>query len=324
MSSFMSTSTPSFDIETVPDHHREMVSALIPDPRIADGYVHRDALKGVYDFDMLDGATNMRHNVLLVGPTGSSKTTMFRAYAAARQLPIAIVECSANMDPKSVLGRRDIDRVSGLPVWLDAPHTLVIRYGGVVVYDEVNMAHPRVTAAFHGVTSVMRRLDLQENGEIINAGRGGLGERQPVLIGAAINPTSYSGTTRLNPAFRNRFPMPVKWPYVRAVEEQMVRSVTLLNMADTIRSLADVQSPVSTNMLIEFERHVHAFGPEAAAELFCNHFDDDEVAPIERALEANSQQIYDEVTAEDEAGEFGVAVSDGDGGFVEVVEEAGV
>lgn len=292
---FMSTTAPSFDIDTVPEHHRDMVRSLIPDPRLADGYVHREALPGVPDFDMLDAATNMRHNVLLVGPTGSSKTTLFRAYAAARQMPLAVVECSANMDPKSVLGRRDIDRASGLPIWLDAPLLMVVRYGGVALFDEVNLAHPRVTAAFHGVTSVMRRIDLQENGEIIAAGRGGLGEPQPVLIGAAINPTTYSGTTRLNQAFRNRFPMPVKWPYLREVEEQMIRSTTLLDFADSVRSLAEVQSPVSTNMLIEFERHVEAFGVEAASTLFVNHFDDDEVGPVSRALEALSVTIEAEV-----------------------------
>lgn len=299
MSTFMSTTVPSFDIETVPERHREMVQALIPDARIADGYVHRDSLPGVYDFDMLDAATNARENVLLVGPTGSSKTTLFRAYCAARQIPLAVVECSANMDPKSVLGRRDIDPATGLPVWLDAPMMLVIRYGGSVLFDEVNRAHSRVTAAFHGVTSVMRRIDLQENGEIIRAGHGGLGEAQPVLLGAAINPISYAGTTRMDPAFKNRFPMPVMWPYKREVEEQLVTSTTLLDMAWMIRSLAEIQSPVSTNMLIEFERHVRAFNIEAASELFSNHFEDEEIGPINRALEANADAIYAEIMADD-------------------------
>jgi MoxR-like ATPase len=291
----------AFDQATVPERDRARVAALIPDARIANGYVHRDALPGVFDFDLLDGAIDLRHNVLLVGPTGSSKTTLFRAYAAARQLPLAVIECSANMDPKSVLGRMTIDQATGLPVWIDGPLMLVVRYGGVVLFDEVNLAHPRVTAAFHGVTSVMRRIDLSDNGEIVPAGRGGTGEAQPVLIGAAINPTSYTGTTRLNQAFRNRFAIPVKWPYLREVEAQMVTSVTLLDFADMVRSLAEVQSPVSTNMLIEFERHCRRWGVEAASVLFCNHFDDDEVGPVERALEANSYQIAAEVEADEYA-----------------------
>ena len=296
----MSIITPAFDLETVPEKDRDRVAALIPNPRIADGYVHRDAMPGVYDFDMLDGAIELEHNVLLVGPTGSSKTTLFRAYCAARGLPLAVVECSANMDPKSVLGRRDIDPNTDRPIWIDAPHTLVIRYGGAVLYDEANLAHQRVTAAFHGVTSVMRRLDLNENSEIIPAGRGGMGEAQPVLLAAAINPTTYNGTTRLNQAFRNRFPIPVDWPYLREVEEQLVASSTLLDFAEGARSLAEVQSPVSTNMLIEFERHVRTWGISAACTLLVNHLDEDERGPVQRALEANSLAIEAEILSADE------------------------
>lgn len=286
---------PTFDLSTVPEKDRDRVAALIPDPRIADGYVHRDAMPGVYDFDALDGAMALRHNVKLEGPTGSSKTTFFRAYAAARGLPLAIVECSANMDPRSVLGHRDIDPATELPIWIDGDHTLVIRYGGVLLYDEANLAHQRVTAAFHGVTSVSRRLDLQDNNEVIRCGFGGTGAPQPVLIGCAINPTTYTGTTRMNQAFRNRFQMPIDWPYSREVEEQLIASTTLLDVADGIRSLIEVQSPTATNMLIEFERHVTAFGIEAAIVLFVNHYDADEVGPIERALEAASAAIFDEV-----------------------------
>jgi MoxR-like ATPase len=292
-------SIPTFDLSTVPEKDRQRVADLIPDPRIAEGYVHRDALPGVYDFDFLDGAIELQDNVKLEGPTGSSKTTLFRAYAAERGLPFALVECNANMDPKSVIGRRDIDPVTDRPIWIDAPHTLVIRYGGVLLYDEVNLAHPRVTAAFHGVTSVMRKLDLNENSEIVFAGRGGTGERQPVLISAALNPTTYNGTTRLNEAFGNRFAAPVKWPYLREVEEQMVASTTLLDFADGVRSLAEVRSPVATNMLIEFERHVEKWGMAAATELFVNHFSDDEVGPVRRALEANSIAIEVEIAGGD-------------------------
>ena len=184
------------------------------------------------------------------------------------------------MDPKTEIGRKDIDPVTRTPYWIDGPLMLVVRYGGVVVFDEGNMAHQRVTAAWHGLTSVLRRINLTENGEVVAAGRGGTGSYQPVLMGLTMNPTSV-GTARMNPAFRNRFAMPCSCgpTCVRSRSRVMGRSATMVDMADRIRGLAEVQSPCSTNMLIEFERHAAMFGIPAASAMFRNHFDDDEAGP---------------------------------------------
>ena len=71
---------PTFDIDTVPVADRDRVEALIPPTWIADAYVHR-SIAGLEDFALLDLAVEESENVMLVGPTGSSKTTLFRAYA---------------------------------------------------------------------------------------------------------------------------------------------------------------------------------------------------------------------------------------------------
>jgi MoxR-like ATPase len=283
---------PSFDLDTVPEKDRARVAALIPDPRIAAGYVHRQ-VNGWDDFDLLDGLCEEMENIILAGPTGSSKTTLFRSYAAARGLPFVVVECNAAMDPGTIIGRTTIGP-DGAVEWVDGDMTLVIRYGGVVLIDEINMAHPRVTAAWHGVLSVMRAMSLPENGEVIRAGRGGTGERQPVLIGAAYNP-HYQGTVRLNEALGNRYPAPFKWDYDREVESQLVKSPRLLDMAGTIRNLAEIRSPVSTNMLQEFVRHANKFDMAMAEYWFVNHFSDAEQGPVSRALEANSAAIAREL-----------------------------
>lgn len=279
---------PSFDLDTVPADDRDRVEALIPDPRIAEFYVHR-TIDGVDDFDLLDLAMEERENVLLAGPTGSSKTTLFRAYAAARGLPFVLVECNAAMDPGTVLGRTMI-APDGSVGWVDGDFTLVIRYGGVALIDEVNMAHPRITAGFHQLLAVTRRMSVPEAGETIIAGAGGTGEVQPVLLGAAYNPR-YQGTVRLNEALSNRFAMPLDWGYVREVEAELVTSERLLDMADNVRSLDEIRTPVSTNMLMEFERHVARVGMALASTLFVNHFPTEERAPVARALEANEEAI---------------------------------
>jgi MoxR-like ATPase len=287
-------SAPTFDISTVPVDDRDRVEALIPPEWIADAYVHR-SIAGLEDFDLLDLAVEETENVMLIGPTGSSKTTLFRAYAAARRLPFALVESNAAMDVGTVLGRTTISP-DGSVDWVDGELTLVVRYGGVVLVDEINMAPPRITAAFHQLLAVTRRMSIPEAGESIEAGYGGDGEPQPVLLGAALNPErDYAGTVRLNHALRNRFAIQLDWDYSREVESALVTSGRLLDLAESVRSLAEIRTPVSTNALMEFERHVARVSMDFACTVMVNRFSPEERAPIARALEAESAAIAEEL-----------------------------
>lgn len=289
---------PTFDISTVPERDRARVAGLIPDPAVADAYVHR-TVAGWEDFAILDKAVAKQRNVMLMGPTGSSKTTVFRAYAAARGLPFCVVESNAAMDYGTVVGRTMPDEDSVVR-FIDGDFTLVVRYGGVVLIDEINMAHPRVTASLHGVLSVMRRMSIPEAGEVVHAGNGGEGAPQPILFGSALNAGEsgrYQGVVRLNEALANRFADPIEWGYDRAVEELLVTSRRLLDMAANIRSLDEIRTPVSTNCLMEFEEHVEDFDMEMAEYFFTNRFAPEERAPIARALEANRAAISAELTS---------------------------
>jgi hypothetical protein len=96
---------------------------------------------------------------------------------------------------------------------------------------------------------------------------------------------------RLNEALSNRFAIQLEWGYEREVEAELVESGRLLDMADNIRSLGEIRSPLSTNMLMEFERHARSFGMPLASRLLANHFAADERGPVNRALEANGAAI---------------------------------
>jgi hypothetical protein len=312
MGTSTATYVPFFNLDTVPEKDRDRVAALIPDPRIAEGYVHRNIF-GELDFDFFAGAMEVQKNVILTGPTGSAKTTVFRAFAAFYRLPFYRVQCSAAMDPAMVFGRTRIAHVDGLAVdeWSDGLLSLVVRYGGVVVFDEINMANARITAAYHGLLDVNRTLDLTEAGETIRAGHGGhehtidsdgviecTGEVQPVFLAATQNPSrEYEGTVRLGQAMFNRFAVPLDWDYDPAVEAELVVSQKLRNLSRNIRTHAEIRTPCSTNMLQEFEEHAAMWGMEAAIGLFVNHFTPDERGIVSRVLEAETDAIYNELAA---------------------------
>jgi len=284
-------SQPVFDLSSVPVHHRDRVADMIPSPGWADQYVHR-FVDGEYDFDIFDGAIEDRENIILTGPTGSSKTTAFRAYAAARGLPFSLVECNAAMDPGTVLGRTaTIEGPEGeaLIEYVFGDFLLTIQYGGVSLIDEVNMAHPRVTAAYHQLLAVSRRVAVPEAGTTV------LGA-YPLLLASAKN-DRYQGVVRMSEALLNRYAIPLDWGYEREVEERLVRSKRLLDMAYNLRSLPEVRSPLSTNALQEFERHLGKYNPSFAAGCLVRRFEREERPSIRRALDANLPRILVELAA---------------------------
>lgn len=277
---------PPFDLDAVAPEHRDRVEAMIPAPELADAYVHR-TIDGVWDFDILAWAMTESNNVLLKGPTGSAKTTFIRAFAAYIQYPAAIIETSGQIDTGSVIGAQRQD-ASGMWSWHDGDLTLACRYPAIKFIDEANMAHARVTAAWHGLTDSRRRLSIYENHEVVK-------DQYPSLIAAAYNP-GYEGTARLNEAFaQNRFGTHIEWDYDREVEAQLVDSERLLDFGWALRERPEIRTPLPTNAMMTLEKHAVAFSMEFAIERFVQRFDPAEQTIVRRTAEAHSAAIADEL-----------------------------
>lgn len=295
----------TFDLDTVPPEYRDQVQDLIPPAALAGpkGYVHRTckhpvyAPSGMFDFELFDRAMLAGDNILLTGPTGAAKTTALRAMSAAIQAPFYRMECSASMDPVSEIGRT-VGR-SGETRFIPGKAVLVVAFGGILVLDEINMLHPRLTSSYHALYDGYRRLNVVEAGWNVRAGREGLGQPQPVLLAATQNTADYRGVIALGQAMRNRFPVSMPWGYDPDVEAQLTMSARLRRFADQVRNDPAVRSPMSTNMLQEFERSTRNYSFEMARWFLVEHFDEDEQGPVARAFEAHSAQI---------AAELGVSV----------------
>ena len=259
--------------------------ASVPRIELAQRYVHREVFS-VEDFKIFDHARANNINVLIYGPTGPGKTTSVEAWSAERGLRMATVSGNASMEPSQMTGKFVSDG-NGSFAWIDGPVTDVVRNGGVLLLDEVNFISPKIYTVLYSLLDGRRMITLLDHhGETIEA-------HPDLTIFATMNP-DYIGTTPLNFAFRNRFDIQIPWDYDDKVESKLVKSKALLTLAKMLRTEAakgQYETPISTNMLMEFHHFVDALGYEFAVENFIAHFGIDEAPSVRLVFQTHEHNI---------------------------------
>lgn len=112
-----------------------------------DAFMANRDFFGYQEWQLVDGiAKGDTRSVNFTGPAGVGKTTICRAIAGCLGLPFILVGGSENIEESDLLGMRNIEAVDGVSVttWTDGPITLAIRYGAVLLFDEVNAAEPGI------------------------------------------------------------------------------------------------------------------------------------------------------------------------------------
>ena len=268
------------------------LSALIPEPEFGTEYVPRH-FDGVQDLAILQYARQYRENTLISGPTGPGKTSVVLAFCAIKKIPMVTVACNGAIDPSTLFGQRSI-ATDGSVVYRESSVLQVMREGGVLYLDEVNFAPPRIMSVLHGALDKRRVVVVPElENEQIKL-------HPDCQIIATYNP-GYEGTKPLNKAFLNRFPMKLTFDYDRKIEEQLVVTVpALLDVADRLRAAAesgDLETPVPTNLLREFEDHAFDMGVAFAVTIFLNAFQPHERSAVSDAMLHFRAEIEKQVKA---------------------------
>jgi len=260
--------------------------ASIPPKELDERYVHRDVLGGVEDYKVYDCARANHYNVLIYGPTGPGKTTSIEAWAASRELRLAQVSGNAALEPRNLFGGLVPDG-KGSFAWVDGPVTDVVRNGGVLNLDELNFISPKIYTVLYPLLTHQRCISLLDHhGEVVKA-------HPDLTIFGTMNP-NYVGTSQLNFAMRNRFDIQIHWDYDDKVESKLVKSKNLLVLARQLRAEAakgQYETPIATNMLIEFGELVQVLGYEAAVENFINHFEDEEQPSVRLVFQTHEYNL---------------------------------
>ena len=275
---------------------QSLQQARVPDMALFDEYVGRTVVKGegkdsdVSDFDMFDYAFENRFNILMEGPTGAAKTSMALAYAAKNKMPFYAIPSNIDIEPSQLFGKF-MPKPDGSVGWIDGPVTSIVRTGGLLLINEVNFMPDRVATVLFGLLDKRRQITLLDhNAEVIDA-------HPDLLVVADMNP-NYEGTRPLNKAFRNRYAVQLTWGYDDNVESKLVQSASLRELANKLRADLDnggLDTPCSTNMLMEFEKNYKSKGYSFAAYLFVSRFDADERSAVRLVLDTYKDRLDGEL-----------------------------
>lgn len=133
-------------------------------------------------------------SILFHGPSGTGKTTSCKLVCREIKLPVMdVINCTENLD-EFVLGKYipEGDKI----VFKESYVTKAIRYGGAVVFEEINFAKPQYLSFLHSL--------LDDNG-FVRLDNGDVVPRNPNFRFFATMNLGYLGTKELNQALYNRF-----------------------------------------------------------------------------------------------------------------------
>lgn len=194
-----------------------------------------------------------------------------------------------SVDPSSLFGKITPSKEAGVFEWVDGPVTAIVRHGGVLNISEINYMSPRVGASLYSLLDRHRYISLLGNhGEIVPA-------HPKLVIVADMNP-GYRGTVDINAAFMNRFGLKLRWGYDPNVESKLLSMNSLQKIAHDLRARfgTELDTPVSTNMLVDFEKFSRDLGVEFAIQNFIATFNDSERHAVERVFNLQLSALKEE------------------------------
>lgn len=152
------------------------------------------------DFDLIKSFQRGKTwSCLYYGPSGTGKTTKILCIAGALGLPSLKMVGSRSIDESSLFGKYVLR--NGETVFEYGPLALMMKYGGMFVFDEINMVDSDILSSLNDVLDGTKQKIL-DNGEIIYA--------HPNFRFAESMNIGYAGTNEMNISHKSRIQNKIK------------------------------------------------------------------------------------------------------------------
>jgi hypothetical protein len=275
-----------------PTHGNDTV-LVIPDvkpyfARIFDGIGEEK----VYDY-----ARSTQQNVLLTGDAGTGKTSSARNYAAIKQLPFEVIECTQQIDQSKTQGQYIATGVGNAMRWQLSRLATIIQGPGVVLINELTRMTPKAASLFLRLLEE-REMIIDTTNEVISV------HPDCLFIADQNTGIGYTGTQRQDAALIDRFNLQLEFKYDTKIEANFIKSPALLDFATGIRHAAETNDqfsvPLSSRALMNFQEQALSLGFAFAANRLLNKFPkaDGEREAVKMRFDADATTIATELGVE--------------------------
>jgi len=236
---------------------------------------------------ILDFARLNQKAVMITGEAGTGKSSTAEWYSASRNLPLAIVECNAEMNSRIVQGGFVPTGVGEQLEWHNSELATALGQESVVLLNEATRMSAKANALFLRILQERElTLDTHKNEKIkVN---------KNCLIIADAN-LDYRGVSKPDQAFMDRNAIKVEFLYDEVLEAKFIPSESLLELAKAMRELArnenKFSTPISTRLIKEFVQVAQGLGFGFAVYNFAQNFPTDERPSVEMLLATYAERI---------------------------------